>query len=180
MSLNSLRVKAAWLFVVPFLLLSRPTTAALVSGAPLALAGLALRAWAAGTIRKDAQLATTGPYAHVRHPLYVGSFLLGLGVSLAGGYWSWSLAFVLVFVAAYMRLVRGESDRLSELFGEAYRDYAAHVPAVVPRISRYSAAGGGVEGGFRWNRYFEHREWEAALGAASAYVVLWARVLLGG
>src|SRR5690606_23242257 len=78
-NLNRLRLKAVWLLVVPFLWLCRPTLELVLIGASIAGAGLLLRAWAAGTIHKEEDLTTSGPYAFTRNPLYLGSFLIGIG-----------------------------------------------------------------------------------------------------
>src|SRR5262249_43094468 len=70
------RVPLTWVVAIGGLLLARPTTASIVVGAAWALIGLGWRAWAAGTIRKNAELAADGPYALSRHPLYFGNFML--------------------------------------------------------------------------------------------------------
>jgi len=60
-------------------------------GVLVAVAGVAIRAWAAGTVAKGRELATTGPYAFVRHPLHLGGALIGAGVAIGGGHWIWPL-----------------------------------------------------------------------------------------
>ncbi|HEU4837195.1 MAG TPA: methyltransferase, partial [Pyrinomonadaceae bacterium] len=79
------RVPLGFLCGAAFIFFARPTPRALLIGASVSVLGLALRAWAAGHIRKNAQLATSGPYAFTRNPLYLGSFLLGLGFTIASG-----------------------------------------------------------------------------------------------
>src|SRR5690606_11506294 len=101
-----IRLRLAWLAATVFLLLATPTPATLLAGAALAAAGIALRAWAAGTIVKNAVLTTTGPYAHTRNPLYVGSFLLGLGLALAGARPSVLVAFLVAYALVYGRAMR--------------------------------------------------------------------------
>ncbi len=171
---RGIRTRSAWLVAIPFFLLATPTLAAFAAGAALALAGLALRAWAAGTIRKDEALTTSGPYAHVRHPLYVGSFLVGMGLAAAGGHWVWPALVLAFFVTLYRRTVADEAARLTGLFGHAYVAYAREVPPVRPRLTPYS--GPQVETGFTWSRYLRHREWEALLGCAAAFAVLAAKL----
>ncbi len=139
----------------------------------MSVAGLSLRAWAAGSIRKDRELATTGPYAHTRNPLYLGSFMLGAGVTVAGGRWVFGVAFLMFFLLVYRATVLREATGLEARFGASYRAYAAQVPAVLPRITRYRAAGSeSPQGGFSRARYFRNREWEAALGAVAAFGLL--------
>ena len=193
LTLRQIRRRTAWLLAIPFLLLSRPTAASLGVGVVICLAGLALRAWAAGTIEKDRRLVTHGPYAWVRSPLYLGSLFVGLGVTLAGGHWIWPVVFVLYFSVVYGATVRREDRLLEERFPESFSDYAARVRVFVPRRTPYLAsqhATGGAEfvqedeasdrtGGFAWGRYVRNREWEAGLGALAAFGLLAARVVVG-
>src|SRR3982751_6758022 len=84
-SIQRWRVPLGFVCGALFIFFARPTPKALVAGASVSILGLAIRAWAAGHIRKNAQLATSGPYAFTRNPLYLGSFLLGLGFTIASG-----------------------------------------------------------------------------------------------
>lgn len=175
--MRRLRLRAVWLLVLPFLWVSRPTLPLLVVGAALGALGLLVRGWAAGTIHKERELTTTGPYAHSRNPLYVGSFLLGLGVALAGGQWWWPVIFLAFYAAVYGRTMVGEGALLTELFGDRYRLYAANVPALVPRLTPWRAPG--VEGGgFTFAQYRRNREWEALLGAVAGFGFLVAKLLM--
>ncbi|MHB1193443.1 MAG: methyltransferase family protein [Longimicrobiales bacterium] len=166
-SLRRVRLRAVVLLILLYLWLARPTLALLEVGAPLVLAGLLLRGWAAGTIEKERELATGGPYAFTRNPLYLGSLLLGLGIAVAGGHWVWPTLFVAFFAAVYVPTMVSEHRLLGELFGDRYRAYAAGVPAFVPRLTPWRDAGTDAAG-FRWARYVRNREWEAALGAVAA------------
>lgn len=174
------RLRTAWLFVLPFLWFARPTGRLLAVGLGLGVAGAALRAWAAGFIRKDERLAVTGPYAFTRNPLYLGSFLIGLGVTVAGG----RLAFVAIFVAffawAYGETVRKEAALLEERFGDAYRHYAACVPLFRPRPTPYRAPPDErlSAASFSGERYRKNREYEAALGIAAGFGLLALKMLL--
>lgn len=182
LTLRQLRLRAVWLLVLPFLFFATPTAGALTAGIAVALLGLAIRGWAAGTIRKDQTLTTSGPYAHTRNPLYLGSLCLGLGVTVAGGSWIWPVLFLLFYVVVYGRTVSHEARLLAELFPSRYPEYRAAVPAFLPRITPWrgtpTAAGEPVESeaGFRWQQYRAHREWEALLGAAAAFAILGARL----
>ncbi|MGD2045860.1 MAG: isoprenylcysteine carboxylmethyltransferase family protein [Gemmatimonadota bacterium] len=191
---GSFRVGAAWALVVPFLVLARPTSTSVLAGGCLAAAGVAMRAWAAGSIDKGATLATGGPYAHTRNPLYLGSFVIGIGVALAGGHWGWPVAFALVFATVYIPTMRREAGELADRFGERYRHYATNVPAFSVRLSTYRPPGSAVgdrgraahgdgdaaEPGFSWSRYARYREWEAALGVLGLFGVLVVKVAWGG
>jgi protein-S-isoprenylcysteine O-methyltransferase Ste14 len=172
--MRRLRLRAVWLLIIPFLWFARPTPTLLAVGGLLAVAGLLVRAWAAGTIHKEEELTTTGPYAHTRNPLYVGSFFLGLGVVVAGGQWVFVLVFLLFYVGVYGRTMAGEAELLTELFGDRFREYEAAVPAFVPRLTPYRATDG-EGGGFTLAQYRRNREWEAALGALAGFAFLVAK-----
>lgn len=178
MNLRRLRLRAVWLLILPFLVLSTPTMALLTVGVLLALPGVALRAWSAGTIHKDHELTMSGPYAYLRNPLYLGSFALGLGVSIAGGHWIWPVLFVAFFAAVYSRTMAHEAELLGGLFPEAFPEYRSEVPALIPRLTPYRPSGQRAPGGFRWAQYRRHKEWEAALGAVAAFVFLAVKALL--
>jgi protein-S-isoprenylcysteine O-methyltransferase Ste14 len=166
-----MRTRAAWLIVVPFLALARPSTVLLAVGGVLTVLGLALRAWSAGTIDKGRSLAVRGPYAYTRNPLYLGSFALGTGLALSGGHWMWPVAFAFFFASVYGRTMRRETAELTALFGDRYTEYAAHVPAFLPRLTPYKPETD-ESAGFAWSRYLGYREWEALLGVAAAFAVL--------
>jgi len=178
-NLRLLRLRAVWLFVLPFLWLARPTAAHLATGAVLAALGLSLRAWAAGTIRKDAGLTTGGPYAFTRNPLYLGSLLLGLGVATAGGHWVWLVLWVAFYAVAYGSTMTAEHERLASTLGMRYEAYAARVPALLPRLTPWPGPGpddpAGATAGFTWAQYRRNREWEALLGALAGFALLVAR-----
>jgi len=170
-SLRRIRLRAVVLLILLYLWLASPTLALLGAGAPLVLAGLLLRGWAAGTIEKERELATGGPYGFTRNPLYLGSLLLGAGIAVAGGHWAWPALFLGFFTAVYVPTMASEHRLLVELFGDRYRAYAAQVPALVPRLSPWREPGTEADG-FRWVRYLRNREWEAALGAVTAVAFL--------
>lgn len=175
---RKVRLRAVWLLIVPFFWFARPTPELLAAGGLLAAVGLAVRAAAAGFIHKDRELTTTGPYAFSRNPLYLGSFLLGLGITVAGGRWLFAALFVAFFAWVYSRVIRQEAAHLSETFGEAYADYARHVPIFLPRPTPWRRPGVPAErtrfSGERWRR---NREYEALLGAVAGFAVLALRMV---
>ena len=112
--------------------LSRPTLASILLALPLAVIGEAVRIWASGHIEKTRALATGGPYAHTRNPLYLGSLLLGLGFGVASAS-PWVVGAVAVYVAAfYPAVIREEAGFLREKFA-AYAEWERAVPAFLPR-----------------------------------------------
>lgn len=172
--MRTLRLKLVWLLVVPFLWFASPTPASLLVGAGVGTAGLLIRGWAAGTIRKEEELTTTGPYAYTRNPLYIGSFMLGVGITLAGGEWIWVALFLAFYLAVYTRTVVGERELLTEMFGDRYVHYAAQVPSFLPRLTPYRGPEG-VGEGFTLARYRRNNEWEAALGFVLVFAYLTVR-----
>ncbi|MDE3003052.1 MAG: isoprenylcysteine carboxylmethyltransferase family protein [Gemmatimonadota bacterium] len=179
--MRQLRLKTVWLIVIPFFWFAAPTPNLLAAGSLLAVCGLWIRGWSAGTIHKDQEVATTGPYAFTRNPLYLGSFFIGAGVSLAGGHWVWPALFLTFYALVYSRAMTGEVRHLTELFPEAYGEYAANVPFFVPRRTpwRGSSAGGEAREGFRWAQYRRNKEWEASVGVLATFVALGAKVVFG-
>src|SRR5215204_3303413 len=131
------RVPLGFLCGVAFIFFARPTPRALLIGASVSLLGLAVRAWAAGHIRKNAQLATSGPYAFTRNPLYLGSFLLGLGFTIASGRLLLGLLFAALFLGIYLPVMRVEATHITELFGKQYETYRRAVPLFFPRITPF-------------------------------------------
>lgn len=180
LSSRTLRLKGAWLLVIPFLWFATPTSRTLAIGAVGAALGLLVRTLSAGFIHKDDTLTTTGPYAHTRNPLYVGSFLLGLGVTLAGGNWLFVAAFLLFFFTVYTATIRREAEYLAERYGDAYVDYANNVPLFVPRPTPYRTEGVNARPSFSLAQWRKNREHEALLGTLAAFAALAARMIFPG
>ena len=138
-------------------------------GGAVGLLGLALRAWASGHLRKNDALATTGPYGYTRNPLYLGSFLIGIGFTVAAGRWELAVVFAALFLGIYVPVMRVESATLEELFGHKYRRYAQAVPLFIPRPKRFPNSAH-VE--FDASLYKRYREYQAALGFVIALALL--------
>jgi protein-S-isoprenylcysteine O-methyltransferase Ste14 len=169
-----LRVPLGFLLGAGYLVVARPTPLTLVVGAAIAFAGLLVRAWAAGHIVKNDQLATTGPYAHTRNPLYFGSFLMAAGFAIAA-HWSLLLFVIAFFVLIYGPTIRDERVGIRARFPEAYEEWERHVPSFLPRPTPWRGAASAQDrGGFDFQLYMRHGEWRAALGFAAvlAYLVL--------
>ena len=163
-----LRVPCGFLLVVAFAWFSRPSARSLAAGLPVALLGLALRAWAAGCLAKNQQLATRGPYAYTRNPLYVGTLVVAGGLALASRSVGLAGLFAVVFLLVYLPVIQNEEQHLRKLFPE-YAAYAAAVPGLWPR---WRAAEPGTL--FRWSLYVKNQEYQAAAGfAAGSLFLLW-------
>ena len=171
MSLSRLRVPAGYVAGVALLVLARPYPLSLAVGAALAAAGEALRIWASGHIEKTQHLATGGPYALTRNPLYLGSLLVGLGVAVAAAsVWAALLA-VAYFALFYPAVMQEEARFLRAKFGELYERWAAAVPMFLPRLW----PAGPRASRFQWTRVARNREWRTALAIPLLALALYAR-----
>lgn len=165
------RVPLGFLCGALFLVLARPRPLTLAIGGGIALVGLAVRAWSAGHIRKNDRLATSGPYAYTRNPLYFGSFLLGIGFTIAAGRWWLGLIFAALFLGIYLPVMRVEATTLAELFDDDYKAYARAVPLFFPRPVPYrDEKTRDVK--FDASLYLRYREYQAAIGLVVAWGLL--------
>lgn len=141
------------------LLLAKPHPVLYGIGLVLIIAGEALRLWACGYLRKNQDVIMSGPFAYVKNPLYVGTFLILTGFCLAASNphhpsrWVLYVAlplFLLIFFTYYMpKKVRIEGDRLRRRFGEKFDAYDRNVPNFIPRLSAYKPEGG--DQGLTWD-----------------------------
>ncbi|MGZ8377562.1 MAG: methyltransferase family protein [Gemmatirosa sp.] len=146
----------------------------LAIGGAVGVIGLLIRAWAAGHIVKNDRLATTGPYAHTRNPLYFGSFLLAAGCALAV-HWGLLIAVAIFWLAVYAPVIQRERAFVSARFPEAYAEWERHVPSFVPRLTPWRGSGRLATSDtppFDLKLYLFHREWQAALGFLAVLVWL--------
>ena len=154
-----LRVPIGFLSGAVVLWLAHPTLRTLTVGAIVAAAGEAIRVWAAGHLEKGREVTTTGPYTLTRHPLYVGSTIIGIGLTIACASVAVG-ALVLTYLAVTLTAaVRTEEAHLTEKFGEAYPDYRAGRVATAAR--RFSLA-----------RAWRNREYRAVVGVLIAMALL--------
>ena len=167
-----IRVPLSFVFAAAYLWLAKPAWMFLAAGGLVALPGLWLRAVASGHVHKDTELATTGPYAYVRNPLYLGSLILAGGFALAARSFWIVLLMLLMFVAVYLPVIRSEEDYLRRTFPE-FEEYARRVPRLLPRLRAEKDA----HGSFSWELYRRHREYNALLGAAGMMAALAVKIL---
>jgi protein-S-isoprenylcysteine O-methyltransferase Ste14 len=152
------RVPVGWVLGVLVLVLARPTPRSLLLGLPLAVLGEAIRVWASGHIEKTKRLATGGPYAHSRNPLYVGSLVLALGAAVACASPWVVLAVAAYFLAFYPSVMREEAAFLAAKFPDEHAAWAAAVPMFWPRLT----PGGPRASRFEAARVSVNREWRTA------------------
>ncbi len=162
-----IRVPLGFLFAAFFLWRARPEWWSLATGSAVALAGVWVRAISSGHVKKNEELATTGPYAYTRNPLYFGSIVIAVGFALASLRWEIALALVIMFAAIYIPVIRGEERFLSAHFAN-YAEYRAQVPRLLPRLRA------GTQGRSRFSPelYWKHREYNALLGTVAVIAAL--------
>jgi protein-S-isoprenylcysteine O-methyltransferase Ste14 len=179
-SLLRWRVPLGFLFAAWYLVIARPVSISLYAlSCFLVLLGCVLRSWAAGYLFKGKRVAVGGPYAYIRNPLYVGSFVLGTGFCVA--LWQKPLplssillaaGFLLGFGVVYRSKTLAEEKELAANLGEPYAAYARRVPPFLPLLGR--VRGLGVQC-FSWELFRRNREYECWLGSLAILVYLYFR-----
>jgi protein-S-isoprenylcysteine O-methyltransferase Ste14 len=169
-----IRVPLGFIFAAVFLWLARPTWHTMLASLLLVVPGVWLRAYAAGYVRKNAELTRTGPYAHTRNPLYLGSMMIAFGFAAAAASWIILIVLAALFMAIYLPTIRSEEMYLREHFA-GFDDYAQKVPRLLPRLT--AAPTTDVSGSFSSKLYLHHREYNASMGAIAIYAALAARLL---
>lgn len=162
-----------FVFAVVFLLLAQPTSRTMLASLILVLPGLWLRGYASGYVKKNAELATTGPYAYTRNPLYLGSMLIAFGFAAAADSWVILAVLAALFALIYIPTIQGEETFLRQHFA-SFDQYARAVPRLLPRLTpaRFAAAGDAPSGGFSSTLYRKHREYNALMGVCAIYLAL--------
>ena len=137
----------------------------------LVLPGLWLRGYAAGYVKKNSELTMTGPYAHVRNPLYLGSILIAAGFAVALMSLPFAIVLLVFFLLIYVPVIASEEAFLRDTFLE-FEWYCARVPRLIPRITPARAPDGprGQSGSFSFALYRKHREYNSAIGATFLYL----------
>lgn len=153
------RVPLGFVCGIIALALAEPTPATLTAGAAVAVAGEAIRVWAAGHLEKSREVTTSGPYRHTRHPLYLGSAIMTAGFALAANSLVVAVIAAVYLAATYSSAIRREEAYLTDRFGAAYPDYKAG------RL-------GGVARRFSAERAMRNREYRAVFGLAAALAIL--------
>lgn len=153
------RVPAGFAVAAAFLAMAHPTGPSLAAGAAIAMLGLALRAWAAGHLAKYERLSTSGPFAYLRNPLYVGTLTVGVGFAVAGARLGIGLLLVAFFVMLYLPVIEEEESYLRKKFPE-YAAYERRVPRLWPKLARAERSGAR----FRMDLYLRNQEYQAFAG----------------
>ena len=169
-----IRVPLGFGFAIFYVWAARPTWLSIAIGLLITIPGIALRALASGHVKKNEELTTTGPYAYVRNPLYLGSLIMAIGFAIASQSVWVLLIIAIMFFAIYLPVIRGEESYLRTAF-PSFEAYSQNVPRLWPRMRPY----GDGAAGFSSALYWRHREYNAVLGTgailAALVVKLWLR-----
>jgi protein-S-isoprenylcysteine O-methyltransferase Ste14 len=167
-----IRVPLGFLFAVFYFYRARPDWLSLTLGAAVAALGVFLRAMASGHVKKNEELAMTGPYAYCRNPLYLGSIIIAIGFAIASRDVWVAVGIVVLFTLIYVPVIRSEEAFLRQRFA-SYADYAQSVPRLLPHTVWFS----GLTSGFSPALYGQHREYNALIGAAAMLAALVVKML---
>ncbi|MGC2658686.1 MAG: methyltransferase [Bryobacteraceae bacterium] len=153
-----LRVPCGFLLLITFAVLSRPTRASILNSIPICALGLFIRAWAAGHLAKNQDLATSGPYAYLRNPLYAGTLITAVGIMIAARNLALAAIFILVFTLVYLPVIELEEQHLREIFPD-YAIYALSIHRLLP-LQKWP----GAQRRFSWSLYRRNEEYKALIG----------------
>lgn len=174
------RVPLGFLFAGVYLVFAHPGGHSLLAGLLLVLPGIALRSYASGYVKKNAELTMTGPYAYTRNPLYLGSMLVAFGFAIASRNGWIAVALAALFAVVYWPTMLGEEAYLRPRF-EGFDAYTRNVPRLLPRLFPWAQGEGAPAGGqFSWELYWKHREYNSLLGSTILYLALIAKMLWRG
>jgi len=165
------RVRLGYLLAVAVLFFARPNPKSVTIGAAIGICGLWLRAYAAGFLKKQEMLTTSGPYAHTRNPLYLGSAVLAAGAAWAMQSWISTVILTVYFLLVYYVVMRREEGELRVHFGAEFDRYAKQVPLFFPRLTSARSERASA-GAFSFAQYRKNHEYQAALGFVFLLVLL--------
>ncbi len=155
---------------------ARPQPNLYAIGLPMIALGEVLRIWAAGHLRKNGEVTTTGPYAYVKNPLYLGTLLILTGLCLSASQWVIWVASAALFVLYYAPFKkRREADRLREIFGSVWDEYDHAVPDYIPRLHPYKKRGAHL---WEWSRVVANSEEQTALATLAGVALITSRFFI--
>lgn len=171
------RVPLGFVFAAGYLWFAAPNWVSIAAGFAIAIVGILVRALASGHIQKNAALATSGPYAYTRNPLYLGSIIIAIGFIVAARNWWIGVATLAMFAFIYLPVIKAEENYLRSTFS-GYDEYATAVPRLFPRFTRYQSGGADESSQFSAALYLRHREYNAAIGSVLMLSALVIKILV--
>jgi protein-S-isoprenylcysteine O-methyltransferase Ste14 len=176
-AIYSWRVRAALIGVILAVVFARPSITSLITGGCISFIGLAIRAWAGSHIRKEKELAVTGPYRYTRNPLYFGNFILGISMAVGGNAVIPALIFGIYFMIFYPVVILVEKERMEKYFPRQYREYKKHVPLFLPRLNPSLDE---ENSAVSFRLYLNNKEYRALIGTLIFWMILTAIFLIPG
>lgn len=169
------RVRSGFLGIILAVILSQPNPYSILGGTIITLAGLMMRTWACGYLRKEKELTISGPYRYTRNPLYFGNLILGIGI-VVGSYSLWMLfIFSVYFLVFYPVVISQEKSRLKDLFPKEYEEFGQKVPLFFPSLKPSIPSMGST---FSWKLYRRNRESRALYGAIIFWTIIVGKMTL--
>lgn len=149
------RPRITGVVAIILLFFSYPSIESLLMGTVIVLLGAVGRTWASGYIDKDKKLATCGPYAYTRNPLYVFNFTMFVGCCVMSNNIWVGLACMVSFLLIYSPVIQVEAQRMADYFGDDYHQWSKHVPLFFPRFTAFST---NDDRPYSFKLMFEHKE----------------------
>jgi len=169
------RVRSGLVCLILVILLARPVLSSLLASMIVCFVGLAIRAWAAGHLRKEKELTISGPYSLTRNPLYLGNFVIGISVVVGSCSW-WILGlFIVYFLLFYPLVIKKEEKKMKALFPDEFEEYRKKVPLFFPSFKKAFLP---QKNKFSFKLYRKNREWRALLGALLFWLILAAKMIV--
>ena len=150
---------------------AKPGSTLVITGLAMAAFGQVFRIYAAGFIHKNKQLASTGPYALVRHPLYLGNFLILIGFALAANNLYVWIGVGLFFLIWYPAAISYEDDKLEDIFQDEWRAWSKNIRAIIP--GKFKWADLKAEGWDTYQSLIRNGELPISLYLGSCGIWLW-------
>lgn len=167
--LAKIRVWTGYLYILVAILLAKPTSAFLVVGSIICIIGLIIRILAAGSLVKAEELITGGIYQMTRNPLYLGSFFIGIGITIMSGQLYLIILYFVIFIPLYHIMIKTEEGFLLSAFGKDFEDYVARVPRWFPA----PGAPPGLLVNFSLKKYNANRELPGNLAIIVIALIFW-------
>ena len=169
------RVRTGFICLILAIILASPNLPFLLGGIGICFLGLLIRTWSSGYLRKEKELAISGPYQYTRNPLYLGNFIIGISVVIATLSW-WVLGiFIAYFVLFYPLAIKKEKERMKELFPREYGEYKKKAPLFFPSWKPFHLPG---KNKFSWKLFRKNKEWRALIGALLFWLTLAFKMIL--
>ncbi|MBF0478048.1 MAG: isoprenylcysteine carboxylmethyltransferase family protein [Candidatus Omnitrophica bacterium] len=170
-----LRFAIVYPFAIYAVFFTHPDAQSISQGIGFVVLGLLTRLWSNGYAIKLEKLTTSGPYAHIRHPLYFGTSLVLIGFIIMLKMYLVGILFFIVVVSVYFRTIKQEEQMLEDKFKDDYLDYKKKVPAFYPAVLAYSK---GEKWPFSFERLMRSKEYKSAIWVIIFIIFIYLKTIL--